>query len=71
MMHLLPYSRLEQFRLGAVDASSKSIGKTNEVKDYFYALSVERRITTRFASTIIKYASTSLLAKGIYEYEQK
>ena len=41
----------------------KSIGHTDEVKESFYAISVERRIINPITSTIIKSANNSLFAK--------
>jgi hypothetical protein len=41
IMHQLPNSRPKQFKVGGADVLSKSIGQTNEVKESFYALSVE------------------------------
>lgn len=43
----------------------KSLGHTDEVKESFYAISVERRIINPIASTIIKSANNSLFAREI------
>tara|TARA_R110002050_G_scaffold71891_3_gene154776 strand:- start:184862 stop:185731 length:870 start_codon:yes stop_codon:yes gene_type:complete len=43
----------------------KAIGHTDEVKESFYAISVERRVVNPIISTVIKSASNSLFAKEI------